>query len=116
MSTMTKSALDKIAGNAASSSVYEALMTRLKTVGRFEVEPKAGSLHIVRGRAFLGVHYRKDGILLNIVLDHPLKGARIRAAEQVSRSRYHNEVLLSTVRDVDRELMDWVKEAYELTA
>jgi hypothetical protein len=116
MTTSTKSALDKIAGSEPAGSIYKALIERLKTIGPYKVEPKATSLHIVHGRAFLGVHYRKDGLLLNIVLDRPLKTARLKASEQVSRSRYHNEILVATPTELDLELMGWVKEAHRLTA
>ena len=115
MKTPSKSALDKITGNEPARSIYETLLERLKSIGPFEVEPKASSLHVVHRRAFLGVHYRKDGLLLNIVLNRPLKTDRLKASEQVSRSRYHNEVLVATPRDIDRELVGWVKEAHRLT-
>jgi len=116
MKTGPKSALDKINGNEPASSIYKALLKRLKSIGRFEIEPKATSLHVVHQRGFLGVHYRKDGLLLNIVLDRALETARLKASEQVSRNRYHNEVLVATPREIDSELVRWVKEAHRLAA
>jgi hypothetical protein len=108
-------ALDKITGSEPAGSIYTALLEKLKSVGPFKVEPKASSLHVVHKRAFLGVHYRKTGLLLNIVLDRPLNTPRLKSSEQVSRSRYHNEVLLATPGEVDRELVGWMKEAHRLT-
>ena len=116
MKSAAATALDKITSNDASATIYRALLAKLKAIGRFEIEPKASSLHIVHRRAFLGVHYRKDGLLLNIVLDRALKGPRIKRAEQVSRSRFHNEILLSSPQELDSALLAWVGDAYRLTA
>jgi len=110
-----RSVLDKIAANEASKKVYAALLRSLQGMGPFRMEPKATSLHVVNGRAFLGLHYRKDGLLLNVVLDRPLKSARLTKSEQVSRSRYHHEVLIRDPSDLDEQLLGWIGEAHRLT-
>jgi hypothetical protein len=115
MKTPTQSTLDKITETEPASSIYVALLKRLKSIGPFDVELKASSLHVVHQRAFLGVHYRKNGLLINIVLDRPLDSPRLKASERVSRSRYHHEVLVSSPREIDAELVGWMKEAHRLT-
>jgi len=107
-------ALEKIAMGEATGPVYRELLRRLKPIGRWKVEPKGTSLHIVRGRAFLGVHYRKNGLLLNVVLDRELPSGRARKREQISRNRYHNEILVETPAELDGELVEWIREAFEL--
>lgn len=100
-------------------TVYEALMSALRRLGDIVSEPKKTSIHITAGAgtpAFAGVHPRKAGILLNVRTETPLGGARIRKTEQVSRNRYHNELLLSAPSDVDDELRGWLSEAYRLSA
>jgi hypothetical protein len=78
------------------------------------IEEKKSCLHVIAGKAaFLGVHPRKGGLRLNIVLARPLQGARVVKAEQVSRARYHNEVDVAA-NDFDAELLGWISEAYEL--
>jgi Domain of unknown function (DUF5655) len=101
----------------AARAVYDALMTALRTLGEVVSEPKKTSIHITAGAgapAFAGVHPRKAGILLNVRTESPLSGARIRKTEQVSRNRYHNELLLTAPSDVDAELRGWLEEAYRL--
>lgn len=110
------SALDKIRDNEPSAAIYARLLQRLEAIGRFAVEPKATSVHIANGRAFLGVHWRKTGLQLSIVLVGPLDSARLKKSEQLSRSRWHHEVVLTSPRDVDAELVRWIKEAHKLTA
>jgi hypothetical protein len=111
---MSSEAMDKIQQDPISRGIYEALMSRLADVGEFEVEGKKTSLHIVHGRAFLGLHPRRNALLVTIVTNEPIQSPRAVRTEQVSKSRYHNEVLLSSVGEVDDELMGWAKRAYEL--
>jgi len=101
--------LDKPAAKAA----YEKLFTFLLTLGPFSVEEKKTSLHLVAGgAAFLGVHPRRNGLRINIVLSRPLDTA-VRS-ERVSARRVHNEFDFSVDEDVSEELASWLREAYEL--
>jgi uncharacterized protein DUF5655 len=45
---------------------------------------------------------------------HPIQSQRITKTEQVSKSRFHNEVKLASPSDVDEELLGWLKDAYRL--
>ena len=110
---MTGSALDRIQGTPGVGSLYQALLEQLTTVGPYQVETKKTSLHVLRGTAFLGIHPRADGLLLNIVTDAPLDSPRVRKSEQVSRNRCHNEVLLTSPEELDPELTGWLVKAYE---
>ena len=114
MSAREHGALEKITKGEASGPLYRELLRRLKPIGTWKVEPKGTSLHIVRNRAFLGVHYRKNGLLLNVVLDRELGSERARKQEQVSRNRYHNEILVEAPADLDDELVGWIREAHDL--
>jgi len=108
-------ALTQIQASEPALAVYQALGRHLDTLGPHEIEVKKTSLHVSRGRAFLGIHPRKNGLLLNFVLTSPLAGERVRKREQVSRNRWHNEVLVTGAHDLDAELIDWLGEAYRLT-
>lgn len=95
--------------------VYELLMRKLKSdLGNYQLEFKGTSIHIVAKSAFLGVHFMKSALVLNIVLDHEINSSRVHKVEQVSKSRFHNEIRLSSLDQVDEELVSWIKEAYKL--
>lgn len=101
------------AGNG--EALFERLIQALDALGDFQVEEKKASLHVVAGKAaFLGVHPRKEGLRLNLVLARALSGGRVAKAEQVSKARFHNELDVRTVEDFDDELVEWLREAYEL--
>ncbi len=97
-------------------ATYDALLTMLRELGIFRVEPKKTSIHLVNKTGFAGVHPRKSYMYLNVRTQRPLEGQRIVKREQVSTSRYHNEVKLETPSDIDEELRAWLKESYELGA
>ena len=112
---MARAARERIDGDPLSAALYTALIQEVGQIGQFEVEEKLTSIHIVHGRAFLGVHPRKGALLVNIVLDHPLDSARLHRTEQVSAARWHHEILLHSIKDLDPELVGWISEAYALT-
>ncbi len=93
---------------------YHLLAEALKTLGPFTVEVKKTSLHLVTKSAFVGIHPKKKWLDLNIVLDYPLQSDRVRKTEQVSKSRYHNEIRLTQLGDVNTELITWLHQAYLL--
>ena len=112
---MSRTARDRIEGDPLSASLYAALIQEVAQIGEHEIEEKLTSIHIVHGRAFLGVHPRKGALLVNIVLDHPLDTARLHRTEQVSASRWHHEILLHSPAELDAELVGWITGAYALT-
>lgn len=101
-----------IFSSEASRKACAAILANLPNV---IIEEKKTSLHLVAGSgAFLGIHPRKDGVRLNVVLARKLDGPRIVKSEQVSKFRYHNELDFSGDTEIDPELLSWIREAYAL--
>lgn len=111
---MTLTALERIRTDPVAGPSYEVLLSAVGELGPFDVEEKQTSLHITHGRAFLGVHPRNGGLLLNIVTIGPLVSDRIRKSEQISKGRCHNEVVVTDAAQIDAELRGWLREAYAL--
>lgn len=100
-------------GREEAGEAYAGLIPLLESLGGYVVEEKKTSLHITNGKvAFLGVHPRKNGIRLNIVLARALEGSRVAKTERVSANRFHNEVDLVAGAPLDEELSGWIREAY----
>jgi hypothetical protein len=98
-----------------SQSTYGRVVAEARKLGPFEVEEKKTSLHLTNGRAFAGIHPRSTGIILNLVLDAPVRNARVHKSDQVSANRYHVEFKLEDPTEVDAQLAGWMKKAYSLT-
>lgn len=113
---MARTARERIEGDPISSGVYGALMDKVNALDGCEVQENASSFHVAHGRAFLGIHPRRGGILVNIVLTRQLDSERIHRAERVSANRWHNEVILKDTAEIDAELLAWIYEGYAHTA
>jgi uncharacterized protein DUF5655 len=114
---VARTALERIEGDPISSGIYGALIDQISsTLVGCELQENASSFHVAHGRAFLGIHPRRGGILVNIVLARQLESARAHRAERVSANRWHNEIILRDPAELDAELFTWIREAYDLTA
>ncbi len=115
---MTKAALEALFANREPvvREVYDRLTRSLEKIGPYEADPKTTSIHLVRTTAFAGAHPKKAWLDLTIRTDKPLKGPRIRAQRQVSKNRWHQDVRLAAPKDVDGEVIGWLKDAYALAS
>jgi hypothetical protein len=96
-------------------SIYDRILNESRKFGTVTEEPKKTSIHLVHKSAFAGVATRKNILILNIKSAAPIKHARIAKSEQISASRFHQEVKLTSPDDVDSVLVGWLKEAYGIS-
>ena len=91
------------------------MLSELQKLGsKVTVEEKKTSFHLLNRTAFAGVHPRKNYFILNIVSAAPINSPLVVKRDQVSKSRFHNEVKIEKATDIDAELLEWLKEAYAL--
>jgi uncharacterized protein DUF5655 len=95
-------------------ATYAAILKAAKKLGPVSEEAKKTSIHLVRKTAFAGVATRKTTLLLTLKSDADVTSKRISRREQASAHRWHLEVKLESPEQVDRELVGWLKKAYEL--
>ncbi len=121
MARKCSGALEMFAAKGA-DKIYQALLSKtqakLGDKNAFE-DPKQTCVHINAGKdgvAFAGAHPRKDAVLLNIRVDSPIKNKRMRKVEQLSRNRFDCEMLLTSEKDVDAEVLNWLQQAHDLAA
>ena len=103
------------------TEIYGAILSRLAAIGDVREDPKKTSIHLVPasgGSAFAGIHPRKSGILLTIRTSTRVAkpGGRIKKVEQASTHRFHTDILLSSVDEVDDEITAWLEAAYTLAS
>jgi predicted transport protein len=94
--------------------LYDQLRVQLRRLGPFEEEVKKTSIHLARRSAFVGVHPRKNSLLITIKSEQPIRSPRIVKTEQVSKSRWHCELKLTSPAEIDPEFLAWAKTAYDL--
>ena len=94
--------------------IYDRLITELKKFGQLKIEPKKTSIHLGNRFGFAGVYTRQNYINLEVHLNYKLTSKRVTKVEQASANRFHHTIKLTSEKDVDKELLNWLQEAYEL--
>ena len=102
---MPEDALSTLFDNKAPSvrATYDKVLSVLST-----------SVHLVHKTTFAGAHPKKAWLDLTIRSEKPIRSDRVRAQEQVSKNRWHQDVRLTSVEDVDAEVVNWLKSAHAL--
>ncbi|MBV8799844.1 MAG: hypothetical protein JO208_08570 [Alphaproteobacteria bacterium] len=95
---------------------YAAILKAVSKFGEVRAEEKKTSIHLCAKTGFAGVHPRKSAIMLNIRSDSPIKSKRIRKVEKVSANRFHNEMLVESPKEIDAEVVGWLRAAYALSS
>jgi predicted DNA-binding protein (MmcQ/YjbR family) len=83
-------------------------------LGPVEQDPKKTSIHLNHRVAFAGVQTRKDALILTLKSDSEIKHRRVHKTEQTSANRWHFEVRLTAPEEVDDQILQWLRAAYEL--
>ena len=96
-------------------TIYDRLVAIAEAFGPVEQDAKKTSIHLNRRTAFAGVAVRKAHIVLTIKSDRPIKSSRVFKSEQTSSKRFHHEIKLAVIDDLDAELEGWLKAAYEMS-
>ena len=94
--------------------IYQAILTTARKFGPVKEDPKKTSIHLVRKTAFAGIATRKTALILTLKSDSDIANKRILRREQASAHRWHLEIKLDAPEQVDKEIVAWLKKAYEL--
>lgn len=72
-------------------------------------------IHPQAGGGLERCHVTAGHLVLTITSDRPLDSPRVFTSEQTSAKRFHHEVRLATVTDLDVELRGWLRAADDLS-
>ena len=96
------------------TQIYERLIDELQKFGQLKIEPKKTSIHLGNRFGFAGVYTRKNYINLEVHLNYKLTNQRVNKVEQASANRYHHTIKLTNTDEIDWELLNWLRQAYDL--
>jgi predicted DNA-binding protein (MmcQ/YjbR family) len=94
--------------------IYDTIVKASSALGPFEQDPKKTSIHLNRRTAFAGVQTRKDALILTLKSDRAIRHRRVHKMEQTSAKRWHFDVRLASPEEVDDQIRQWLRAAYEL--
>jgi len=100
---------------AATAELQKELMFLLEQIGEFKSEPKKESIHIVHGKAFVGIHPKKSYLGVNLVLDKSKTSPRADKIEQISLNRFHHFFKIESKEQMNKSFVRLLQEAYNLT-
>ena len=95
--------------DAVVPQIYDRILKSSRKFGGVAEEPKQTSIHLVNRTAFAGVAKRKSAIILTMKSDHKLSSPRIHKSEPTWAKRFHHEVKLASLADIDAELVKRLK-------
>jgi Domain of unknown function (DUF5655) len=95
---------------------YAHLLKAARALGPVTEERGARSVLLRSRGGFLGVHPKRDCLDLQIVTDHVIRAARVTKVDPISARRFHVHVRIASEKEVDAQLMGWLREAYDLMA
>jgi hypothetical protein len=104
---MTEPAMNAI------DELQQSLMKMLNSIGKYKTEQKKESVHVLRERAFLGIHPKKSYLGLNLVLNHDKTSPPADKVEQVSANRYHHCFKITETKQLSGAFGKLLKEAYD---
>lgn len=85
-----------------------------KNVGDFNIEALPCCIHFVSTYTFAAAWILKDRIRIDFMTPQKIDSKRIVHIEQPSANRYVHYIEVKTVEDLDKELCNWLKQAYFL--
>jgi hypothetical protein len=86
----------------------------LDSIGKYKAEQKKDSVHIVRERAFVGIHPKKSYLRINVVLNRPQASPPASKVEKVSASRFHHYYKITSKKELNKAFARVLKDAYDL--
>ena len=100
--------------DASVRETYNAILRSARKLGPVKEDPKKTSIHLLRKTAFAGIATRKAGLILTLKSASDVANKRIARREQASAHRWHLEIKLHAPSEVDKEIIGWLKQAYDL--
>ena len=100
---------------SAVRDIYDTIVAAARELGPVDEDPKKTSIHLNRKTAFAAVKTRRAFLILTVKATVDIDSPRISKHEQTSPHRWHLEIKLMSVKDVDRQIRGWLRNAYELS-
>jgi len=95
--------------------LYNKLKAKIKEdIGPFKVESLPCCIHLVSTFTFAAVYALRKEIRIHFTLDHKLESSRIDKFTQMSANRFLYSIDIEDEKEIDEELMSWLKQAYNL--
>ena len=98
-----------------SKNLFKKLVKEIeKEVGKIKIESLPCCIHLVSSYTFSGIWLLRDKLRLDFRVDYPIDSERIIKQEKISTNRYLYYIEIQEDKDIDKELIGWIKDSYFL--
>jgi hypothetical protein len=95
-------------------ATYDALENRLSSIIDFNVSPVINAIMFTNESTFLAIKPKKKWIDLEFALDYEANEFPIHKIVRISKTKFAHFVRVQNPGDIDDQLIEWIKKAYEL--
>ncbi len=95
-------------------ATYDALENKLKAMVDFQICPVVNAIMFTTESTFLAIKPKKRWIDLEFALDFEANEFPIHKIVQISKTRFAHFIRVQEPGDIDDQLINWIKQAYEL--
>lgn len=95
-------------------ALYDELVRKARVGMRFHIDSLPCCIHLATSTTFSAVFAKRDCLMVEFMSDHKVKSRRIVETGKLSAKKYQNFVKVASKRDIDKELIGWIRRAYDL--
>lgn len=92
--------------------VYEKLLEAVSTFGEQRINSVKHAILITAGSHFLAIKPKKKWLDIEFVLPYEMDAFPIHKTVQASKTKWAHFMRLESVEEIDRQLINWLHEAY----
>ncbi len=98
-----------------SKSLFDFLVSSIeKEIGPIKIESLPCCIHLLSDYTFSGVWILKDKIRLDFRVNYKIKSTRMLKEENLSKNRNLYYLEIKEEKEVDNELINWIRDSYSL--
>ncbi len=97
------------------NSTFEKLLVVLKEFDKVTINSVKNAILFTTKTHFLAVKPKKAWLDIEFVLDEKIDEFPIHKTVQASKSKWAHFIRLGSVDEIDEQLLDWIKRAYEVS-
>lgn len=94
--------------------IYDRLIMEIQRFGPYTLNPVKGSIQVKAGATFLSIHLKRERVDIEFFLPREVDQPPVTKSFRVSGNRVLTCASLDNVMQVDEQLVDLIRESYEL--
>jgi hypothetical protein len=94
--------------------LYDELISQIKKIGPMDIHAGKWNITLRSGSTFFSVNPEKTYLGIVFVRDEALDDFPVYQCHQYSKNRWSNHVKIEDFDEIDKQLLGWIRDAYEI--